>query len=100
MSAVINREVQTAATAPTHATVSALPGAIMPSATPSNVAATPRTPLRRIFRQKPWFMCATGLIGLGAFMLMQPFSLDLFSYSFVVLLAGVVGFEVAGRLPK
>jgi hypothetical protein len=41
-----------------------------------------------------------GLIGLGLVMLMQPFSLDVFSYAFVVLLAGVAGFSVAGKLPE
>jgi hypothetical protein len=38
------------------------------------------------------------LIGLGALMLMQPLSIDLYSYSFVVLLAGVVGYSIAGKL--
>ena len=33
-------------------------------------------------------------------MLMQPFSLDVYSYSFIVLLAGVVGFSIAGKLPS
>jgi len=39
------------------------------------------------------------LIALGAVMLMQPLSLDLFSYSFVVLLAGVIGYSIAAKLP-
>ena len=55
---------------------------------------------RRYFAQKRWVTGSSTLIGLGAFMLMQPFSLDLFSYSFVVLLAGVIGFTIAGKLPK
>jgi hypothetical protein len=59
-----------------------------------------RSATRRYFAQKRWFAGSSTLIGLGAFMLMQPFSLDLFSYSFVVLLAGVIGFTIAGKLPK
>ena len=38
------------------------------------------------------------LIGLGLFMLMQPWSLDIYSYSFAVLLAGVAGYTIAGKL--
>lgn len=48
----------------------------------------------------PWEALTTGLIGLGLFMLMQPWSLDVFSYSFSVLLLGVVGFSIAGKLPQ
>jgi hypothetical protein len=39
------------------------------------------------------------LIGLGVVMLMQPFSLDLFSYSFVTLLAGTLGFVLVSHFP-
>ncbi|HEU0204420.1 MAG TPA: hypothetical protein VFR86_28760 [Burkholderiaceae bacterium] len=64
-------------------------------------AAAPRRSMARgFFAQKRWVAGSSTLIGLGAFMLMQPFSLDLFSYSFVVLLAGVIGFTIAGKLPK
>ena len=38
------------------------------------------------------------LIGLGLAMLMQPWSLDIYSWSFAVLLAGVAGYTVAGKL--
>ncbi|HEX5738395.1 MAG TPA: hypothetical protein VFY22_07795 [Hydrogenophaga sp.] len=40
------------------------------------------------------------LIAMGLVMLMQPFSLDVYSYGFVVLLAGVLGYTVAGKLPQ
>jgi hypothetical protein len=30
---------------------------------------------------------------------MQPWSLDAYGYSFPVLLAGVIGFSIAGKLP-
>ena len=39
------------------------------------------------------------LIGLGVVMLMQPFSLNLFSYSFVTILAGTLGFVIVSHFP-
>ena len=56
--------------------------------------------LQSFFRRTPWERATMGLIGLGLVMLMQPWSLDAFSYSFTVLLAGVVGFSIAGKLPE
>ena len=50
-------------------------------------------------RRRPSEVVSMVLIGAGLVMLMQPFSLDVFSYSFVVLLAGVVGYSIAGKLP-
>ena len=41
-----------------------------------------------------------GLIGLGVVMLMQPFSLTLYSYSFVTILAGTLGFVVVSHFPE
>ena len=55
---------------------------------------------RRLFRRKPWEMAAIGLIGLGVFMLMQPFSLDLYAYSFTTILAGTLGFVVVSKFPE
>ena len=40
-----------------------------------------------------------GLIGLGVVMLMQPFSLNLYSYSFVTILAGTLGFVIVSHFP-
>jgi CO dehydrogenase/acetyl-CoA synthase delta subunit len=54
----------------------------------------------RWFRRGPWETVNTLLIALGLFMLMQPWSLNVFSYSFSVLLVGVVGFSIAGKLPE
>jgi hypothetical protein len=51
-------------------------------------------------RRSPWERATAGLIGLGLVMLMQPFSMTLFTYSFGVLLAGVIGYSVAGKLPE
>jgi len=56
--------------------------------------------LRRWFRRGPWEMAATLLIGLGVFMLMQPFSLWLFSNAFPVILAGTFGFVIVSHFPE
>ena len=66
---------------------------------PSMIAKKPGF-LRRWFRRAPWEIATTALIGLGLLMLMQPFALAIFSYGFAVLLAGVVGYSIAGKLPK
>ncbi len=52
------------------------------------------------FRRGPWEAVATGLIALGVFMLMQPFALWMFTYSFVVTLAGTVMFIVVSKFPE
>jgi hypothetical protein len=39
------------------------------------------------------------LIGLGVLMLMQPLSLNLYSYSFVTILAGTLGFVIVSHFP-
>jgi hypothetical protein len=56
--------------------------------------------LKKFFRRAPWEHANTGLIGLGLVMLMQPWSIDVYSYAFTVILAGVVGFSIAGKLPE
>ncbi|MBD1204984.1 MAG: hypothetical protein O9292_15935 [Rhodobacteraceae bacterium] len=50
-------------------------------------------------RRRPWEMLATILIGLGVFMLMQPFALALFTWSFLVTLAGTVMFIIVSHFP-
>jgi hypothetical protein len=57
-------------------------------------------PAKRWYRRGPWEAATMALIALGLVMLMQPFSLDVYSYGFVVLLAGVLGYSVAGKLPQ
>lgn len=42
---------------------------------------------------------AMALIGLGVVMLMQPVSLSLYSYSFVMILAGTLGFVIVSHFP-
>ena len=55
---------------------------------------------RRLFRRGPWENASTAVIGLGIFMLMQPFWLDLFSWSFTVILAGTLGFVITSHFPE
>jgi hypothetical protein len=51
-------------------------------------------------RRGPWEMVASVLIALGVIMLMQPFVLALFSWSFVVTLTGTVMFIVVSHFPE
>jgi hypothetical protein len=50
-------------------------------------------------RRGPCEAVAMALIGLGVLMLMQPLSLDLYSYSFVTILAGTLGFVIVSHFP-
>jgi hypothetical protein len=54
----------------------------------------------RWFRRGPWEYGAIAVIAAGILMLMQPFSLDLFGYSFVTILAGTLGFVVVSHFPE
>lgn len=54
---------------------------------------------RRFFRRGPWEASAIAVIGIGVVMLMQPYSLDLYSCSFVTILAGTLGFVVVSHFP-
>jgi hypothetical protein len=54
----------------------------------------------RWFRRGPWEIGAMTLIGLGILMLTQPFSLDLYTYSFVTILAGTLGFVAVSHFPR
>ena len=51
-------------------------------------------------RRGPWEMVATVLIGLGVFMLMQPFVLWGFTYSFITTLIGTVMFIIVSHFPE
>jgi hypothetical protein len=50
-------------------------------------------------RRGPCETIAIALIGLGVVMLMQPLSLELYSYSFVTILAGTLGFVIVSHFP-
>ena len=52
------------------------------------------------FRRGPWEMLATILIALGVFMLMQPFALALFTWSFLVTLVGTVMFIIVSHFKE
>ncbi len=51
-------------------------------------------------RRGPWEAVASVMIGLGVVMLMQPFALVLYTWSFIVLLVGTVGFLVVSHFPE
>lgn len=55
--------------------------------------------LRRL-RRGPWEMVASILIALGVLMLMQPYVLWLYTYSFIVTLTGTVMFIVTSHFPE
>jgi hypothetical protein len=55
---------------------------------------------RRLFRRGPWENGATALIGAGVVALMQPFSLTLYTYSFVTILVGTVMFVIVSHFPE
>ncbi len=51
-------------------------------------------------RRGAWEMLASTLIACGVVMLMQPFFLGLFSYSFIVTLIGTVMFIIVSHFPE
>jgi hypothetical protein len=55
--------------------------------------------MKKLFKRRPWEQTTTALIALGLAMLMQPWSLEAYGYSFTVLLIGVIGYSIAGKLP-
>ena len=55
---------------------------------------------RRFFRRGPWEAAAIALIIAGVVMLMQPFSLVLYGYSFATVLLGTVMFVVVSKFPR
>jgi hypothetical protein len=69
----------------------------MSSATDRNGA---RAPERRIFRRGVWENASATVIGLGIGMLMQPFALEVYTWSFAVILVGTVGFLITSHFPE
>jgi hypothetical protein len=59
-----------------------------------------RTAMRRWFRRGPWENAAAIAIGVGVVMLMQPFSLWLYSNAFAMILAGTIGFVIVSHFPE
>jgi hypothetical protein len=62
--------------------------------------ATPPRRWSRLFKRGPWENVAMTLIGAGILMLTQPFSLDLYSYSFITILSGTLGFMIVSHFPQ
>jgi hypothetical protein len=53
----------------------------------------------KCLRRGPLEIVACIVIGLGIFMMLQPFALVLFTYSFVTTLFGVLMFTVVSKFP-
>jgi hypothetical protein len=51
------------------------------------------------FRRGPWEGLATIVIAAGVVMLMQPFSVDLYTWSFLTTLAGTAMFIIVSKFP-
>ena len=54
----------------------------------------------RWLRRGPAQMVATAVITVGVLMLLQPFSLSLYTWSFVTTLAGTALFMVVSKFPE
>ena len=54
----------------------------------------------RWFRRGPWEAAAMTVIAAGIVMLVQPWSIDLYGYSFVTILAGTLGFVIVSHFPE
>jgi hypothetical protein len=59
----------------------------------------PRRHGRHPFRRGPWEMAASILIAVGVLMLLQPFVMWAFTWSFLVTLLGTVMFLVVSHFP-
>ena len=55
--------------------------------------------MRKIFRRVYWENLSTVLILIGVFMLLQPFAMWMFTYSFIVILVGTIGFIITSHFP-
>ena len=55
--------------------------------------------MRKIFRRVYWENLSPILILIGVFMLLQPFAMWMFTYSFIVILVGTIGFIITSHFP-
>ena len=55
---------------------------------------------RPVLRRGPWENASAIVIGLGILLQVQPFALELYTWSFVVILAGTLGFMVTSHFPE
>ena len=58
-----------------------------------------KTFMQKYFRRGFWENLSTAIILIGVFMLLQPFQMILYSYSFIVILIGTVGFVITSHFP-
>ena len=65
---------------------------------PANPSASHRGLADRIFRRGPLEAIATVIIAAGVIMLMQPFSLTLYSWSFATTLFGTALFTIVSKI--
>jgi hypothetical protein len=54
----------------------------------------------KFFRRDPMELVACGIITLGILMLLQPFAMVLYTWSFVTMLFGTVMFMVVSKFPQ
>jgi uncharacterized membrane protein YjjP (DUF1212 family) len=55
---------------------------------------------RRWLRRGPWEAVATAVTVGGILMLVQPFALSLYTYSFLVIMVGSIAFVVVSHFPE
>jgi hypothetical protein len=55
---------------------------------------------RRVLRRGRCENASAIVIGVGILMQMQPFALELYAWSFIVILAGTAGFLVTSHFPE
>ena len=58
-----------------------------------------KTFMQIYFRRSFWENLSTAIILIGVFMLLQPFQMFLYSYSFIVILIGTIGFVITSHFP-
>ena len=71
-----------------------------PSTSSAHAPAAPRSRGPRWLRRNTMELVACGVIGLGLFMLLQPFALFLYTWSFLTMLGGTVMFMVVSKFPE
>jgi hypothetical protein len=70
-----------------------------PLSTPSVKSKKPRA-WPAWLRRGPLELIACAVIGLGIFMLLQPFAMALYTWSFVTMLVGTVMFMIVSKFPQ
>ena len=63
-------------------------------------APSPRSSRSKVFRRGPCEAAASAIIAAGVVMLMQPFSITLYGWSFAMTLTGVLAFMIGSKLPE